>query len=121
MFPDQVDDIRGWSNEGGITDRIKGAHDRIQLLYNQPGIPGAPSLVSEKRLVAKGNFPQELVYVCQLPVVFIEHRWNMHDFPRHDQLGDYIDGDIEPPGNRLDIAEHMIGQTEHDGRLSHPV
>lgn len=121
MFPDQVNDITGWPNEGGVTDRIEGEHDLVQLLRDRVSAASMSAILAEKRLIAKGKFAQELVHVCQLTIVFVEHRRNVHDLPGDDQLGDDVNGDLEPRGKGLDIAQHVIGQAEHDGRLSHPI
>ncbi len=121
MPPDQIDNIGRWPDEGGIANGIECAHDLVQLSRDRFGAPATSSHLRKELFIAKGKLAQELVHVRQLPIVFIEHRRNVHDLPGDDQLGNDIDRDSKPSGKNADIAQDVVGQTEHDGRLSHPI
>lgn len=89
---------------GRVSDGVQRAHDIFKLLHDRSYACSINAFFREELLVSKSNFSQELVDVCQLTVMFLEHRRDVHHLSGDDELGDDVDGDIEPAGKGFEIA-----------------
>jgi len=104
MVPDQVRDIGGGPDIGGVSDSVERVNHVLELLHDRCYAWSINAFFGKEFLISKSELSQELVYVCQLTVMFIEHRRNVHHLPGDDELGDDVDRYTQPVGKSFEIA-----------------